>query len=149
MEENLQEKDEMISKLKEELEQVKTENTSLEEKVNKWTHATILKDEIISKQKRVTDKTCIGYGDDDKSDKIDTAKENTTPPIYGKFVKATNYNAVPPQVGTVTPPKPDVCFTLNNQISENNKNETSDSDYTEYASCISDYSNKSASQSFL
>ena len=119
MRDDLKMRDLKLSQANDELEQVKNERDELKEKLDKWSNAALIQTEILGKQKASTDKTCIGFGVEHSSNEESnnsSGGEKLTSPLYGKFIREKAYTAVPPPIGTILLPKPDLSFTVRNKI---------------------------------
>ncbi|GKA55457.1 putative RNA-directed DNA polymerase [Tanacetum coccineum] len=81
-----------------ELDQALKERDDFKVKLEKWTNASVLQNEVLNKQRYVSDKSCIGFGIEEKA-----------------------YKAVPPPTGTIIPPRANVSFTGIDELAIRNK----------------------------
>ncbi|GJT47888.1 hypothetical protein Tco_0974045 [Tanacetum coccineum] len=79
-----------------ELDQSLKERDDFKVKLEKWTNASVLQNEVLNKQRYLSDKSCIGFG-------------------------AKGFHAVPPPTGTVIPPRANVSFTGIDELAIRNK----------------------------
>ncbi|GJZ53405.1 hypothetical protein Tco_0608290 [Tanacetum coccineum] len=69
----------------------------------------VLQNEVLNKQRYVSDKSCIGFGIE--SSDISSGDETLTDSTYENFKREKAYKAVPPPTGTIIPPRANVSFT--------------------------------------
>ncbi|GKD54950.1 retrovirus-related pol polyprotein from transposon TNT 1-94 [Tanacetum coccineum] len=94
-------------KRKKELDQVLKERDDFKVKLEKWTNASVLQNEVLNKQRYLSDKSCIGFGIESSSSKESdnsSGDETLTDPLYENFKREKAYKAVPPPTGTIIPP---------------------------------------------
>ncbi|GJX93862.1 putative ribonuclease H-like domain-containing protein [Tanacetum coccineum] len=107
-----------------ELDQVLKERDDFKVKLEKWTNASVLQNEVLNKQRYLSDKSCIGFGiESSSSEDSDNSSGNTnsTEFLYSNFQKAKGFHAVPPPTGTVIPPRANVSFTGIDELAIRNK----------------------------
>ncbi|GJZ28628.1 putative ribonuclease H-like domain-containing protein [Tanacetum coccineum] len=107
-----------------ELDQVLKERDDFKVKLEKWTNASVLQNEVLNKQRYLSDKSCIGFGvESSSSENSDNSSGNTnsTESLYPNFQKAKGFHAVPPPTGTVIPPRANVSFTGIDELAIRNK----------------------------
>ncbi|GJU94593.1 hypothetical protein Tco_1319349 [Tanacetum coccineum] len=83
-------------------------------KLEKWTNASVLQNEVLNKQRYLSDKSCIGFGVESSSSKEgdnSSGNTNSTESLYLNFQKTKGFHAVPPPTGTIIPPRANVSFT--------------------------------------
>ncbi|GKA45320.1 putative ribonuclease H-like domain-containing protein [Tanacetum coccineum] len=107
-----------------ELDQVLKERDDFKVKLEKWTNASVLQNEVLNKQRYLSDKSCIGFGIESSSS-VDSdnssGNTNSTEFLYSNFQKAKGFHAVPPPTGTVIPPRANVSFTGIDELAIRNK----------------------------
>ncbi|GJS13805.1 hypothetical protein Tco_0408277 [Tanacetum coccineum] len=106
------------------LDQVLKERDDFKVKLEKWTNASVLQNEVLNKQRYLSDKSCIGFGiESSSSGDSDNSSGNTnsTEFLYSNFQKAKGFHAVPPPTGTVIPPRANVSFTGIDELAIRNK----------------------------
>ncbi|GKB33948.1 hypothetical protein Tco_0873349 [Tanacetum coccineum] len=93
-------------------------------KLEKWSNAAVLQNEVLNKQRYVSDKSCIGFGVESSSDmESDNSSGNTnsTESLYSNFQKEKGFHSVPPPTGTIIPPRANVSFTGIDELAIRNK----------------------------
>ncbi|GJX29244.1 ribonuclease H-like domain-containing protein [Tanacetum coccineum] len=98
--------------------------TNSEVKLEKWTNAAVLQNEVLNKQRYLSDKSCIGFGvESSNSKESDNSSGNTnsTESLYPNFQKAKGFHSVPPPTGTIIPPRANVSFTGIDELAIRNK----------------------------
>ncbi|GJW53452.1 ribonuclease H-like domain-containing protein [Tanacetum coccineum] len=98
--------------------------TNSEVKLEKWTNAAVLQNEVLNKQRYLSDKSCIGFGVESSSSKESdnsSGNTNSTESLYPNFQKAKGFHAVPPPTGTIIPPRANVSFTGIDELAIRNK----------------------------
>ncbi|GJW48964.1 hypothetical protein Tco_0080610 [Tanacetum coccineum] len=107
------------------LQQIEALETKYEEvKLEKWTNASVLQNEVLNKQRYLSDKSCIGFGVESSSSKESdnsSGNTNSTESLYPNFQKAKGFHAVPPPTGTIIPPRANVSFTGIDELAIRNK----------------------------
>ncbi|GKB88541.1 hypothetical protein Tco_0960813 [Tanacetum coccineum] len=94
------------------------------EKLEKWTNASVLQNEVLNKQRYLSDKSCIGFGVESSSgmESDNSSRDETlTDPLYENFKREKAYKAVPPPIGTIIPPRANVSFTGIDELAIRNK----------------------------
>ncbi|GJY19726.1 putative ribonuclease H-like domain-containing protein [Tanacetum coccineum] len=107
-----------------ELDQVLKERDDFKVKLEKWTNASVLQNEVLNKQRYLSDKSCIGFGIESSSSKESdnsSGDETLTDPLYENFKREKAYKAVPPPTGTIIPPRANVSFTGIDELAIRNK----------------------------
>ncbi|GJX21883.1 putative ribonuclease H-like domain-containing protein [Tanacetum coccineum] len=95
-----------------------------EVKLEKWSNASVLQNEVLNKQRYLSDKTCIGFGVESSSGmESDNSSGNTnsTDSLYPNFQKTKGFHSVPPPTGTIIPPRANVSFTGIDELAIRNK----------------------------
>ncbi|GJS71302.1 putative ribonuclease H-like domain-containing protein [Tanacetum coccineum] len=124
MEYDLKMRDLKLEEKQKELDQVLKERDDFKVKLEKWTNASVLQNEVLNKQRYLSDKSCIGFGVESSSSKESdnsSGDETLTDPLYPNFQKAKGFHAVPPPTGTVIPPRANVSFTGIDELAIRNK----------------------------
>ncbi|GJV93102.1 putative ribonuclease H-like domain-containing protein, partial [Tanacetum coccineum] len=124
MEYDLKLRDFKLEEKQKELDQVLKERDDFKVKLEKWTNAAVLQNEVLNKQRYLSDKSCIGFGvESSGSNESDNSSGNTnsTESLYPNFQKAKGFHAVPPPTGTVIPPRANVSFTGIDELAIRNK----------------------------
>ncbi|GJS47566.1 putative ribonuclease H-like domain-containing protein [Tanacetum coccineum] len=124
MEYDLKLRDFKLEEKQKELDQVLKERDDFKVKLEKWTNASVLQNEVLNKQRYLSDKSCIGFGvESSGSNESDNSSGNTnsTESLYPNFQKAKGFHAVPPPTGTVIPPRANVSFTGIDELAIRNK----------------------------
>ncbi|GJR09964.1 ribonuclease H-like domain-containing protein [Tanacetum coccineum] len=124
MEYDLKLRDFKLEEKQKELDQVLKERDDFKVKLEKWTNASVLQNEVLNKQRYLSDKSCIGFGvESSSSENSDNSSGNTnsTESLYPNFQKAKGFHAVPPPTGTVIPPRANVSFTGIDELAIRNK----------------------------
>ncbi|GJS69954.1 putative ribonuclease H-like domain-containing protein [Tanacetum coccineum] len=124
MEYDLKLRDFKLEEKQKELDQVLKERDDFKVKLEKWTNAAVLQNEVLNKQRYLSDKSCIGFGVESSSSKESdnsSGNTNSTESLYPNFQKAKGFHAVPPPTGTVIPPRANVSFTGIDELAIRNK----------------------------
>ncbi|GJV40040.1 RNA-directed DNA polymerase, eukaryota, reverse transcriptase zinc-binding domain protein [Tanacetum coccineum] len=124
MEYDLKLRDLKLEEKQKELDQVLKERDDFKVKLEKWTNASVLQNEVLNKQRYLSDKSCIGFGVESSSSKESdnsSGNTNSTESLYPNFQKAKGFHAVPPPTGTVIPPRANVSFTGIDELAIRNK----------------------------
>ncbi|GJX12157.1 putative ribonuclease H-like domain-containing protein [Tanacetum coccineum] len=124
MEYDLKMRDLKLEEKQKELDQVLKERDDFKVKLEKWTNASVLQNEVLNKQRYLSDKSCIGFGVESSSSKESdnsSGNTNSTESLYPNFQKAKGFHAVPPPTGTVIPPRANVSFTGIDELAIRNK----------------------------
>ncbi|GJT82278.1 hypothetical protein Tco_1056620 [Tanacetum coccineum] len=82
-----------------ELDQALKERDDFKVKLEKWSNASVLQNEVLNKQRYVSDKSCIGFGIESSNSMesdISTGDETLTDSAYENFKREKAYKAVPP-----------------------------------------------------
>ncbi|GJS34848.1 hypothetical protein Tco_0533230 [Tanacetum coccineum] len=98
--------------------------TNSEVKLEKWTNASVLQNEVLNKQGYLSDKSCIGFGVESSNSKESdnsSGDETLTDSLYENFKREKAYKAVPPPTGTIIPPRANVSFTGIDELAIRNK----------------------------
>ncbi|GJZ58899.1 putative ribonuclease H-like domain-containing protein [Tanacetum coccineum] len=98
-------------------------------KLEKWSKiyyssASVLQNEVLNKQRYVSDKSCIGFGIESSNSMesdISSGDETLTDSTYENFKREKAYKAVPPPTGTIIPPRANVSFTGIDELAIRNK----------------------------
>ncbi|GJU55408.1 putative ribonuclease H-like domain-containing protein [Tanacetum coccineum] len=99
MEYDLKVRDFKLEEKQKELDQVLKERDDFKVKLEKWTNASVLQNEVLNKQRYLSDKSCIGFGvESSSSEDSDNSSGNTnsTESLYPNFQKTKGFHAVPP-----------------------------------------------------
>ncbi|GJW25406.1 putative ribonuclease H-like domain-containing protein [Tanacetum coccineum] len=99
MEYDLKMRDLKLEEKQKELDQVLKERDDFKVKLEKWTNASVLQNEVLNKQRYLSDKSCIGFGVESSSSKESdnsSGDETLTDPLYENFKREKAYKAVPP-----------------------------------------------------
>ncbi|GJW13879.1 ribonuclease H-like domain-containing protein [Tanacetum coccineum] len=107
MEYDLKVRDLKLEEKQKELDQVLKERDDFKVKLEKWTNAAVLQNEVLNKQRYLSNKSCIGFRVESSSSmESDNSFGNTnsTKSLYPNFQKAKGFHAVPPPTGTIIPP---------------------------------------------
>ncbi|GJW50688.1 putative ribonuclease H-like domain-containing protein [Tanacetum coccineum] len=91
MEYDLKLRDFKLEEKQKELDQVLKERDDFKVKLEKWTNASVLQNEVLNKQRYLSDKSCIGFGiESSSSEDSDNSSGNTnsTESLYPNFQKA-------------------------------------------------------------
>ncbi|GJR53421.1 hypothetical protein Tco_1403942 [Tanacetum coccineum] len=124
MEYDLKMRDLKLEEKQKELDQVLKERDDFKVKLEKWTNASVLQNEVLNKQRYLSDKSCIGFGIESSSSKESdnsSGDETLTDPLYENFKREKAYKAVPPPTGTIIPPRANVSFTGIYELAIRNK----------------------------
>ncbi|GJW28896.1 putative ribonuclease H-like domain-containing protein [Tanacetum coccineum] len=87
-----------------ELDQALKEREDFKVKLEKWSNASVLQNEVLNKQRYVSDKSCIGFGIESSNSmesNISSGDETLTDSAYENFKREKAYKAVPPPTGTL------------------------------------------------
>ncbi|GJT06004.1 ribonuclease H-like domain-containing protein [Tanacetum coccineum] len=90
-------------KKQKELNQALKEREDFKVKLEKWSNASVLQNEVLNKQRYVSDKSCIGFGIESSNSmesNISSGDETLTDSAYENFKREKAYKAVPPPTGT-------------------------------------------------
>ncbi|GJV64040.1 ribonuclease H-like domain-containing protein [Tanacetum coccineum] len=82
-----------------ELDQALKERDDFKVKLEKWSNASVLQNEVLNKQRYVSDKSCIGFGIESSNSMesdISSRDETLTDSAYENFKREKAYKAVPP-----------------------------------------------------
>ncbi|GJW17408.1 ribonuclease H-like domain-containing protein [Tanacetum coccineum] len=107
-----------------ELDQALKERDDFKVKLEKWSNASVLQNEVLNKQRYVSDKSCIGFGIESSNSmesNISSGDETLTDSAYENFKREKAYKAVPPPTGTIIPPRANVSFTGIDELAIRNK----------------------------
>ncbi|GJR43999.1 hypothetical protein Tco_1312102 [Tanacetum coccineum] len=124
MEYDLKIRDLKLEEKQKELDQALKERDDFKVKLEKWTNASVLQNEVLNKQRYVSDKSCIGFGIESSSSMesdISSGDETLTDSVYENFKREKAYKAVPPPTGTIIPPRANVSFTGIDELAIRNK----------------------------
>ncbi|GJV83604.1 hypothetical protein Tco_1523502 [Tanacetum coccineum] len=124
MEYDLKMRDLKLEEKQKELDQVLKERDDFKVKLEKWTNASVLQNEVLNKQRYLSDKSCIGFGVESSSSKESdnsSGNTNSTESLYPNFQKTKGFHAVPPPTGTIIPPRANVSFTGIDELAIRNK----------------------------
>ncbi|GKC63678.1 hypothetical protein Tco_1096276, partial [Tanacetum coccineum] len=124
MEYDLKVRDLKLEEKQKELDQALKERDDFKVKLEKWSNAAVLQNEVLNKQRYLSDKSCIGFGVESSSDKESdnsSGDETLTDPLYENFKREKAYKAVPPPTGTIIPPRANVSFTGIDELAIRNK----------------------------
>ncbi|GJR59493.1 putative ribonuclease H-like domain-containing protein [Tanacetum coccineum] len=124
MEYDLKLRDLKLEEKQKELDQALTERDDFKVKLEKWSNASVLQNEVLNKQRYLSDKTCIGFGVESSSGmESDNSSGNTnsTDSLYPNFQKTKGFHSVPPPTGTIIPPRANVSFTGIDELAIRNK----------------------------
>ncbi|GJT95244.1 hypothetical protein Tco_1090762 [Tanacetum coccineum] len=111
-------------KKQKELDQALKERDDFKVKLEKWSNASVLQNEVLNKQRYVSDKSCIGFGIESSNSMesdISSGDETLTDSAYENFKREKAYKAVPPPTGTIIPPRANVSFTGIDELAIRNK----------------------------
>ncbi|GJU29557.1 putative ribonuclease H-like domain-containing protein [Tanacetum coccineum] len=107
-----------------ELDQALKERDDFKVKLEKWSNASVLQNEVLNKQRYLSDKSCIGFGVESSNGmESDNSSGNTnsTESLYPNFQKTKGFHSVPPPTGTIIPPRANVSFTGIDELAIRNK----------------------------
>ncbi|GKA55912.1 putative ribonuclease H-like domain-containing protein [Tanacetum coccineum] len=107
-----------------ELDQALKERDDFKVKLEKWTNASVLQNEVLNKQRYLSDKTCIGFGVESSNgmeSENSSGNTNSTESLYPNFQKTKGFHSVPPPTGTIIPPRANVSFTGIDELAIRNK----------------------------
>ncbi|GJX59675.1 ribonuclease H-like domain-containing protein [Tanacetum coccineum] len=124
MEYDLKIRDLKLEEKQKELDQALKERDDFKVKLEKWSNASVLQNEVLNKQRYLSDKTCIGFGVESSSGmESDNSSGNTnsTDSLYPNFQKTKGFHSVPPPTGTIIPPRANVSFTGIDELAIRNK----------------------------
>ncbi|GKC60813.1 hypothetical protein Tco_1088411 [Tanacetum coccineum] len=124
MEYDLKIKDLKLEEKQKELDQALKERDDFKVKLEKWSNASVLQNEVLNKQRYLSDKTCIGFGVEYSSSEENnnsSGDETLVDPLYENFKREKAYKAVPPPTGTIIPPRANVSFTGIDELAIRNK----------------------------
>ncbi|GJX51023.1 hypothetical protein Tco_0277868 [Tanacetum coccineum] len=124
MEYDLKVRDLKLEEKQKELDQVLKERDDFKVKLEKWSNASVLQNEVLNKQRYVSDKSCIGFGIESSNSMesdISSGDETLTDSTYENFKREKAYKAVPPPTGTIIPPRANVSFTGIDELAIRNK----------------------------
>ncbi|GJY54402.1 ribonuclease H-like domain-containing protein [Tanacetum coccineum] len=99
MEYDLKIRDLKLEEKQKELDQALKERDDFKVKLEKWSNAAVLQNEVLNKQRYLSDKSCIGFGVESSSSKESdnsSGNTNSTESLYPNFQKAKGFHAVPP-----------------------------------------------------
>ncbi|GJV27039.1 ribonuclease H-like domain-containing protein [Tanacetum coccineum] len=124
MEYDLKIRDLKLEEKQKELDQALKERDDFKVKLEKWSNASVLQNEVLNKQRYVSDKSCIGFGIESSNSMesdISSGDETLTDSTYENFKREKAYKAVPPPTGTIIPPRANVSFTGIDELAIRNK----------------------------
>ncbi|GJU80863.1 uncharacterized mitochondrial protein-like protein [Tanacetum coccineum] len=124
MEYDLKIRDLKLEEKQKELDQALKERDDFKVKLEKWSNASVLQNEVLNKQRYVSDKSCIGFGIESSNSMesdISSGDETLTDSAYENFKREKAYKAVPPPTGTIIPPRANVSFTGIDELAIRNK----------------------------
>ncbi|GKA00246.1 hypothetical protein Tco_0672796 [Tanacetum coccineum] len=124
MEYDLKIRDLKLEEKQKELDQVLKERDDFKVKLEKWTNASVLQNEVLNQQRYLSDKSCIGFGVESSSgmeSDNSSGDETLTDHLYENFKREKAYKAVPPPTGTIIPPRANVSFTGIDELAIRNK----------------------------
>ncbi|GJR54869.1 ribonuclease H-like domain-containing protein [Tanacetum coccineum] len=124
MEYDLKIRDLKLEEKQKELDQALKERDDFKEKLEKWSNAAVLQNEVLNKQRYLSDKSCIGFGVESSSgmDSENSSRNtNSSESSYPNFQKAKGFHSVPPPTGTIIPPRENVSFTGIDELAIRNK----------------------------
>ncbi|GJW30285.1 putative ribonuclease H-like domain-containing protein [Tanacetum coccineum] len=124
MEYDLKMRDLKLEEKQKELDQALRERDDFKIKLEKWSNAAVLQNEVLNKQRYLSDKTCIGFGVEYSSSEENnnsSGDETLVDPLYENFKREKAYKAVPPPTGTIIPPRANVSFTGIDELAIRNK----------------------------
>ncbi|GJY64807.1 hypothetical protein Tco_0466267 [Tanacetum coccineum] len=123
MEYDLKLRDLKLEEKQKELHQVLKERDDFKVKLEKWSNASVLQNEVLNKQRYLSDKSCIGFGVESSGEDSDNSSGNTnsTESLYPNFQKTKGFHSVPPPTGTIIPPRANVSFTGIDELAIRNK----------------------------
>ncbi|GJR02224.1 ribonuclease H-like domain-containing protein [Tanacetum coccineum] len=90
---------------KRKLDQALKERDDFKVKLEKWTNASVLQNEVLNKQRYLSDKSCIGFGVESSNgmeSENSSGNTNSTESLYPNFQKTKGFHSVPPPTGTLT-----------------------------------------------
>ncbi|GJW11506.1 putative ribonuclease H-like domain-containing protein [Tanacetum coccineum] len=102
MEYDLKMRDLKLEEKQKELDQALRERDDFKVKLEKWSNAAVLQNEVLNKQRYLSDKTCIGFG------------------VF-EIPQTKGFHSVPPPTGTIIPPRANVSFTGIDELAIRNK----------------------------
>ncbi|GJU07417.1 putative ribonuclease H-like domain-containing protein [Tanacetum coccineum] len=112
MEYDLKIRDLKLEEKQKELDQALKERDGIfKVKLEKWSNASVLQNEVLNKQRYVSDKSCIGFGIESSNSMesdISSGDETLSDSTYENFKREKAYKAVPPPTGTIIPPRANI-----------------------------------------
>ncbi|GJY82292.1 putative ribonuclease H-like domain-containing protein [Tanacetum coccineum] len=90
---------------------LKRERDDFKIKLEKWSNAAVLKNEVLNKQRYLSDKTCIGFGVEYSSSEENnnsSGDETLVDPSYENFKREKAYKAVPPPTEKTKTSQPEI-----------------------------------------
>ncbi|GJZ51032.1 ribonuclease H-like domain-containing protein [Tanacetum coccineum] len=96
MEYDLKTRDLKLEEKQKELDQALKERDDFKVKLEKWSNAAVLQNEVLNKQRYLSDKSCIGFGVESSSsmDSENSSRNtNSTESLYPNFQKKTVFNS--------------------------------------------------------
>ncbi|GJS25480.1 hypothetical protein Tco_0454112 [Tanacetum coccineum] len=124
MEYDLKIRDLKLEEKQKELDQALKERDDFKVKLEKWTNASVLQNEVLNKQRYLSDKSCIGFGVESSNgmeSENSSGNTNSTESLYPNFQKTKGFHSVPPPTGTIIPPRANVSFTGIDELAIRNK----------------------------
>ncbi|GJW30262.1 ribonuclease H-like domain-containing protein, partial [Tanacetum coccineum] len=124
MEYDLKSRDLKLEEKQKELDQALKERDDFKVKLEKWSNASVLQNEVLNKQRYLSDKSCIGFGVESSSSKDSdnsSGSTNSTESLYTNIQKTKGFHSVPPPTGTIIPPRANVSFTGIDELAIRNK----------------------------
>ncbi|GJS66656.1 ribonuclease H-like domain-containing protein [Tanacetum coccineum] len=124
MEYDLKSRDLKLEEKQKELDQAIKERDDFKVKLEKWSNASVLQNEVLNKQRYLSDKSCIGFGVESSSSKDSdnsSGSTNSTESLYTNIQKTKGFHSVPPPTGTIIPPRANVSFTGIDELAIRNK----------------------------
>ncbi|GJX04442.1 hypothetical protein Tco_0190358 [Tanacetum coccineum] len=124
MEYDLKIRDLKLEEKTKELDQALKERDDFKVKLEKWTNASVLQNEVLNKQRYLSDKSCIGFGVESSNgmeSENSSGNTNSTESLYPNFQKTKGFHSVPPPTGTIIPPRANVSFTGIDELAIRNK----------------------------
>ncbi|GJZ13323.1 ribonuclease H-like domain-containing protein [Tanacetum coccineum] len=124
MEYDLKSRDLKLEEKQKDLDQALKERDDFKVKLEKWSNASVLQNEVLNKQRYLSDKSCIGFGVESSSgmeSENSSGNTNSTESLYPNFQKTKGFHSVPPPTSTIIPPRANVSFTGIDELAIRNK----------------------------
>ncbi|GJU65125.1 putative ribonuclease H-like domain-containing protein [Tanacetum coccineum] len=124
MEYDLKLRDWKLEEKQKELDQILKERDDFKDKLEKWSNTSVHQNEVLNKQRYLSDKSCMGFGVESSGSEDGenlSGNTNLSSPLCENFSKEKGLHAVPPPTGIAMPPRADVSFTGIDELAIRNK----------------------------